>query len=209
MREHGLQGAHLRRGWKGGSTRQNPAHTSAPDLVERDFRASAPNRLWVADLTRILTGEGVLWLLRCVRMPSPTTCCCPTWRSRFSEGASGHPSSTGNRGELVCADLHQARGRGVVAQLPIDADAARLYILTVSPGVPEDGYCWCNGLLGRGNEKDRPIGNSRSSLVCEMNTSRRSDRSPSTNGELGGAVCAPSGARSAPPDQLVGLPTAS
>jgi putative transposase len=62
MREHGLQGAHLRRGWKGGSTRQNPAHTSAPDLVERDFRASAPNRLWVADLTRILTGEGVLWL---------------------------------------------------------------------------------------------------------------------------------------------------
>jgi putative transposase len=62
MRNHGLQGAHLRRGWKGGSTRQNPHHTAAPDLVERDFRASAPNRLWVADLTRILTGEGVLWL---------------------------------------------------------------------------------------------------------------------------------------------------
>ena len=61
MRTHGLQGAHLRRGWKGGSTRQNPHHTAAPDLVERDFRATAPNRLWVADLTRILTGEGVLW----------------------------------------------------------------------------------------------------------------------------------------------------
>src|SRR5690349_352171 len=27
MREHGLAGAHLRRGWKHGSTRQNPAHT--------------------------------------------------------------------------------------------------------------------------------------------------------------------------------------
>jgi putative transposase len=62
MRTHGLQGAHLRRGWKGGSTRQNPHHTAAPDLVERDFRATAPNRLWVADLTPILTGEGVLWL---------------------------------------------------------------------------------------------------------------------------------------------------
>jgi putative transposase len=62
MRQHGLQGAHLRRGWKGGSTRQNPHHTAAPDLVERDFRVSAPNRLWVADLTRIMTGEGVLWL---------------------------------------------------------------------------------------------------------------------------------------------------
>jgi len=62
MRGHGLQGAHLRRGWRGGSTRQNPAHQAAPDLVERDFPTTAPNRLWVADLTRILTGEGVLWL---------------------------------------------------------------------------------------------------------------------------------------------------
>ena len=62
MREHGLQGAHLRRGWRTGSTRQNPSHTAAPDLVDRDFRATAPNRLWVADLTRLVTGEGVLWL---------------------------------------------------------------------------------------------------------------------------------------------------
>jgi putative transposase len=62
MRANGLVGAHLRRGWKGGSTRQNPSHTAAPDLVERDFRVSAANRLWVADLTRLLTGEGVLWL---------------------------------------------------------------------------------------------------------------------------------------------------
>ena len=62
MRTHGLQGAFLRRGWRGGSTRQNPRHTAAPDLVDRDFRADAPNRLWVADLTRIVTGEGVLWL---------------------------------------------------------------------------------------------------------------------------------------------------
>jgi putative transposase len=58
MRENGLQGAFLRKGWKGGSTKQNPRHTAAPDLVDRDFTATAPNRLWVADLTRILTGEG-------------------------------------------------------------------------------------------------------------------------------------------------------
>lgn len=62
MRTHGLQGAHLRRGWKHGSTRQNPAHTAAPDLLDRDFRAQTPNRLWVSDLTRLVTGEGVLWL---------------------------------------------------------------------------------------------------------------------------------------------------
>ena len=33
MRTHGLQGAHLRRGWRHGSTRQNPHHSAAPDLV--------------------------------------------------------------------------------------------------------------------------------------------------------------------------------
>jgi putative transposase len=62
MRQNDLQGAHLRKGWKNGSTRQNLRHTAAPDLVNREFTAAAPNRLWVADLTRILTGEGVLWL---------------------------------------------------------------------------------------------------------------------------------------------------
>jgi putative transposase len=62
MRANGLQGAFLRKGWKGGSTKPNPRHTAAPDLVDRNFTAAAPNRLWVADLTRIETGEGVLWL---------------------------------------------------------------------------------------------------------------------------------------------------
>lgn len=34
------------------STRQNPAATPAPDLVNRDFNAAAPDRLWVANATR-------------------------------------------------------------------------------------------------------------------------------------------------------------
>jgi putative transposase len=62
MREHGRKGAYLRRGWKGGSTKQNPRHSAAPDLLDRDFTTTAPNRKWVADLTRIATREGVLWL---------------------------------------------------------------------------------------------------------------------------------------------------
>ncbi|MBB6172882.1 putative transposase [Nocardiopsis mwathae] len=62
MRENHLRGAYLRKGWKSASTRQDPRHTAAPDLVDRDFTAPAPNRLWVADLTRLPTDEGVLWL---------------------------------------------------------------------------------------------------------------------------------------------------
>lgn len=62
MREHGLQGAFLRKRWRTASTRPNPHATPAPDLVERDFTATAPDRLWVADATRIPTGEGAFWL---------------------------------------------------------------------------------------------------------------------------------------------------
>jgi hypothetical protein len=62
MAAHGWQRAFLRRGWRQGSTTQNPRATPAPDLVERNFSAAAPNRLWVADATRIPCGEGVFWL---------------------------------------------------------------------------------------------------------------------------------------------------
>ena len=34
----------------------------APDLVERNFSAAAPNRLWVADITYIPTWAGFLYL---------------------------------------------------------------------------------------------------------------------------------------------------
>jgi putative transposase len=51
MATHGLQGAFLRKRWRC-STRQDPRATPAPDLVNRDFTAPAPNRLWVADLER-------------------------------------------------------------------------------------------------------------------------------------------------------------
>jgi putative transposase len=61
MCSHGLQGAFMRRR-KRSSTRRDPTATPAPDLVNRDFKVDAPNRLWVADISRIPTGEGPLWL---------------------------------------------------------------------------------------------------------------------------------------------------
>ncbi|MET0477504.1 MAG: hypothetical protein ABW222_06060 [Actinomycetota bacterium] len=42
MRVNGRRGAYLRKGWKGGSTKQNPRHTAAPDLLGRDFTATPP-----------------------------------------------------------------------------------------------------------------------------------------------------------------------
>jgi putative transposase len=60
MRQLGIAGAHLHKHWK--TTRQDRRATAAPDLVERDFTAAAPNTLWVADLTYIKTLQGILYL---------------------------------------------------------------------------------------------------------------------------------------------------
>jgi putative transposase len=62
MRSQGWQGAFLRKRWRIPSTRQDPRATPAPDRVNRRFTAAAPDRLWVADATRIPCAEGVLWL---------------------------------------------------------------------------------------------------------------------------------------------------
>lgn len=48
----------LSRGKKTRTTRLAPAGQQPADLVKRNFKASAPNRLWVADLTYVATWAG-------------------------------------------------------------------------------------------------------------------------------------------------------
>jgi len=60
MRAHGIQGA-KRRGKRWTTTRPDPAARRRPDLVQRDFNAAAPNRLWVADLTYLRCWEGMVF----------------------------------------------------------------------------------------------------------------------------------------------------
>ena len=50
-----------RRKWITTTTRDR-AMRPAPDLVERNFSASAPNELWVSDITYIPTWTGFLYL---------------------------------------------------------------------------------------------------------------------------------------------------
>jgi putative transposase len=50
MRSAGLQGVHHRR--LRGCTRRDQAATPSQDLVERDFRPQASDRLYVADITQ-------------------------------------------------------------------------------------------------------------------------------------------------------------
>jgi transposase InsO family protein len=60
MRAHGICGA-KRRGKPWRTTRPDPAARRRPDLVDRDFRAAGPNRLWVADITYLRCWEGVVF----------------------------------------------------------------------------------------------------------------------------------------------------
>jgi putative transposase len=57
MREMGLSGV-VRGGHKAFTTTPDGAAQRPEDLVKRNFTASAPNRLWVADLTYVWTWSG-------------------------------------------------------------------------------------------------------------------------------------------------------
>jgi putative transposase len=60
MRAERLQGVSRRKAPR--TTQRKPGARPAPDLVQRNFTAEAPNRLWVADITYIATWTGWLYL---------------------------------------------------------------------------------------------------------------------------------------------------
>jgi putative transposase len=58
MRVNDLVGAHASKKWRRG----RPDAGGLPDLLQRNFTASAPNQRWVADVTEFATGDGKLYL---------------------------------------------------------------------------------------------------------------------------------------------------
>jgi transposase InsO family protein len=60
MRHAGIQGA-KRRGKPWRTTKPDPRAQRPPDLVQRDFAASHPDQLWLADFTYLRCWEGVVF----------------------------------------------------------------------------------------------------------------------------------------------------
>ena len=60
MRREGIQGA-KRRGKPWRTTTPDPSAIRPPDLVDRDFTASGPDELWVADFTYLRCWEGLVF----------------------------------------------------------------------------------------------------------------------------------------------------
>lgn len=95
MRCASLSGLVRRR--RGRTTIRVPGVAVAPDLVRRDFRPEAPDRLWVADLTYLRSWEGWLYLAFVVD-------CC-------SRRVVGWSMADDMRAELVVSALEMALAR--------------------------------------------------------------------------------------------------
>ena len=95
MRAAGIAGA--RRGKRVRTTKPDPAAARHPDLVGRDFTATAPNQLWVTDLTFVPTWAGVAYVCfitdafsRMIVGGASPGICAPRWCSTRSRWPAGH-----------------------------------------------------------------------------------------------------------------------
>lgn len=61
MRELGLQ-SRVRKAFTPITTQVDPARESAPNRLDRDFTATAPNRKWATDITYLATAQGWVYL---------------------------------------------------------------------------------------------------------------------------------------------------
>ena len=118
MREHGIQGA-KRRGKPWRTTTPDPDAARRPDLVERDFTATGPDRLYVADFTYLRCWEGVLYLAFVIDV--------------YSRRIVGWQLAAHMRASLVCDALRMAvctrprHGHGADVQLIHHSDRGSQY----------------------------------------------------------------------------------
>jgi putative transposase len=91
MRLAGVAGCHRRRFV---TTRRDPKRPSAPDLLQRAFVASAPNQVWVADITYVPTHQGFLFLavvLDACSMPARAASWAGPWPATCALSSSWRP----------------------------------------------------------------------------------------------------------------------
>ena len=140
MREEGLEGVSRRR--KVITTVRDAESRPAPDLVDRQFKATGPDQLWVADITYIATWSGMLYLAVVVDV----------WSRRVV----GWAMATHLRSELVVAALNMAlmqrRPHAVIhhsdqgSQYTSLAFGQRCGEAAVRPSMGSVGDCYDNAL---------------------------------------------------------------
>ena len=144
MRTAGICGATRRRRVR--TTRPDPEAARPADLVRRDFTASAPNRLWVTDLTVVATRTGAAYVCLIV--------------DAFSRLIVGWRVAAHMRTEMVLDALEMARhSRGArIEGLTVHSGAGsqftsiryteRLAEIGAAPSVGSVGDCLLTGQSG-------------------------------------------------------------
>jgi putative transposase len=115
MRAHGIVGA-KRRGKPWRTTIADPTATRPPDLVDRDFTASRPDALWVADFCYLRCWEGVVFFSFVI--------------DAYSRRVVGWQFAAHMRTDLVLDALRMAlatRDRGADVELVHHSDAGSQY----------------------------------------------------------------------------------
>ena len=140
LKASGLQGVSRRKGVR--TTVRSPQASPAPDLVERDFAAPGPDRLWVADITYIATWAGFLYLAVVL--------------DAWSRKVVGWAMATHLRTQLVLDSLNMAlwqrRPRGVVhhsdqgSQYTSIAFGLRCRQAGIRPSMGSVGDCYDNAM---------------------------------------------------------------
>lgn len=140
MQAAGLQGVSRRKAPP--TTMRSKRERPAPDLVDRSFRAEAPDQLWVADITYVPTGAGFLYLAVVL--------------DAFSRRIVGWSMASHLRTELVLSALEMAlsqrRPEGVIhhsdqgCQYTSMAFGERCRQAGVRPSMGSVGDCYDNAL---------------------------------------------------------------
>jgi len=127
MRQHAIVGA-KRRGKPWRTTIADPSATRSPDLVNRDFTATRPDELWLADFTYLRCWEGVVFFSFVIDV--------------FSRRIVGWQFASNMRTDLVLDALRMAltgRHSGADVELVHHSDAGS-----------QGGFNWSSQRLDRG-----------------------------------------------------------
>ena len=141
MRENGLWARRRRRFRK--TTDSRHVQPIAPNVLERDFEASAPNEVWVTDVTYVWTAEGWLYLAAIIDL--------------FARRVVGWAASETNDTRLALAALAMASARRKPARgLVHHSDRGSPYAseeyrraltrLGVIASMSRKGDCWDNAV---------------------------------------------------------------
>jgi putative transposase len=146
MREMGLK-SRVCRGFTPTTTQADPSRAPAPNTLNQDFTADAPNRKWVTDITYLATAQGWVYLAVVLDL--------------FSRKVVGWALGNSLETELVTAALRQAvearqpdRGqllhhsdRG--CQYTSDAYQWILRTLGINSSMSRTGCCYDNAVMER------------------------------------------------------------